>query len=246
MNLGAYWFSDRIVLRMYRAQEVGPADAPGLYSLVRELSMRANLPAPRVFVIPDDSPNAFATGRSPEKGVVAVTRGLLQALNRDELAGVIAHELAHIKNRDTLVMSIAATVGGSLSMLAELTFWSMLFGGSESEEGDAAGGLAGIILAPVAALLVQMAISRTREYEADATAARITGQPMALASALQKIARIGRQVPMETGSAGAAHLLISNPFRVEALSRLLSTHPPVEKRVERLRSLATGFHLVAA
>jgi heat shock protein HtpX len=197
-------------------------------------------------VIPDDSPNAFATGRSPEKGVVAVTRGLLQALNRDELAGVIAHELAHIKNRDTLVMSIAATIGGSLSMLAELTFWSMLFGGSEGEEGDAAGGLAGIILAPVATLLVQMAISRTREYEADATAARITRQPIALASALQKIVRMGRQVQMETGSAGAAHLLITNPFSGQALSSLLSTYPPVEKRVERLRSLATGFHLVAA
>jgi heat shock protein HtpX len=245
MNLGAFWFSDRIVLRMYRAEEVGPNDAPGLHRLVQDLAFRASLPVPRVYIVPDDSPNAFATGRSPAKGVVAVTRGLLSTLNHEEVAGVVAHELAHIKNRDTLVMSIAATIGGSLSMLAEIAFWGTLFGDSEGEDRSPAGGLLGIIFAPIAALFVQMAISRTREFEADATAAQITGQPLALASALINIASSSNRIPMQTGSASTAHLHIFNGFSGERIAQLFSTHPPVAARVSRLERMSSRLPLAA-
>jgi heat shock protein HtpX len=246
MNLGAYWFSDRLVLRMYRAQEVGPGDAPELHALVRDLALRANLPMPRLYIVPDESPNAFATGRSPAKGAVAVTEGLLRFLGRDELAGVIAHELAHIRNRDTLVMSVAATIGGSLSMLADMAFWGMLFGGSEDGEESPGGGLLGIIFAPIAAVLIQMAISRTREYQADETAARITGQPLGLASALRKISGWSKRVPMQAGSVGTAHLLILSPFRGEGLSHLFSTHPPMTERVARLEAMVGPAYPIAA
>jgi heat shock protein HtpX len=246
MNLGAFWFSDRLVLRMYRAQEVGSNEAPDLYFLVQDLALRARLPMPRLFIIPEQAPNAFATGRSPAKGAVAVTRGLLDVLNREELAGVIAHELAHIRNRDTLVMSVAATIGGALSMLADMALWGTLFGGSEDGEESPGGGILGILLAPIAALLIQMAISRTREYEADATAARITGQPLGLATALRKIAGWNQRISMESGSPGTAHLLILNPFTGGGLARLFSTHPPVADRIARLEAMFGSVHPLAA
>ncbi len=243
MNFGAYWWSDKIVLRMYRAQEVTPAQAPGLHGLVRELTVRAGLPMPKVYVIPEDAPNAFATGRNPQHAAVAVTEGLLRMLDRDELAGVLAHELGHVKNRDTLVMTVAATIAGAVSMLASIAHWGMIFGGGRSsddgEEGaHPAAGLLGIILAPIAAMLIQMAISRSREFIADDTGARVSGNPLALANALLKIDAWSRRMPMTAGSPATAHLFIINPLTGGGLLRLFSTHPSTEQRVERLRALA--------
>jgi heat shock protein HtpX len=244
MNFGAYWWSDKIVLRMYRAQEVTASQAPALHSLVRELALRGGLPMPRVFVIPEDAPNAFATGRNPEHAAVAVTEGLLRMLDREELAGVIAHELGHVKNRDTLVMTVAATIAGAVSMLANIAQWGMIFGGGRSsddgEEGGAhpAAGLLGVILAPIAAMLIQMAISRSREFVADETGARLCGNPLALAGALLKLQAWSRQVPMTAGTPATAHLFIVNPFTGGGLVRLFSTHPSTEARVERLQAMA--------
>jgi heat shock protein HtpX len=243
MNFGAYWWSDKIVLRMYRAQEVTPTQTPGLHNLVRELTLRAGLPMPRVYVIPEDAPNAFATGRNPQHAAVAVTEGLLRLLDRDELAGVLAHELGHVKNRDTLVMTVAATIAGAVSMLASIAQWGMIFGGGRSaddgEEGaHPAAGLLGIILAPIAAMLIQMAISRSREFIADETGARVSGNPLALASALLKIDAWSRQMPMTAGSPATAHLFIINPLTGGGLLRLFSTHPSTEQRVEGLRAMA--------
>ena len=240
MNLGAYWFSDRIVLRMYRAQEVTAAEAPELHGVVQELALRAGLPMPRVYIIPEDAPNAFATGRNPHKAAVAVTHGLLRLLNRNEVAGVLAHELGHVKNRDTLIMSIAATLGGALSMLADMALWGSFLGGGSDEE-DAphpAAGLLGILVAPFAAMLIQMSISRSREFLADEAGARLTGDPLSLASALRRIDAWSQRIPMQSGSAATAHMLIANPFRGSGLVRLFSTHPSTEERVARLESMA--------
>lgn len=241
MNLGAYWFSDKIVLRMYDAQEISPAEQPALHAMVRELAMRANLPMPRVFLIPEDAPNAFATGRDPEHGVVAVTSGLLRLLSRQEIAGVIAHELGHIRNRDTLIMSVAATLAGALSMLANAAMWGSIMGGrSSDDDGDShpLAGLVGIVVAPLAASLVQMAISRTREFLADDAAARVTGDPLSLAQALRKIEGWSKEIPMHNGSPATAHMFILNPFTGGGLARLFSTHPPTAERVARLEALA--------
>ena len=243
MNFGAYWWSDKLVLRMYRAQEVTAAEAPGLHGLVRELAMRAGLPMPRVYLIPEDAPNAFATGRNPQHAAVAVTEGLMRLLDRDELAGVLAHELGHVKNRDTLVMTVAATIAGAVSMLASMAHWGMIFGGGRSsDEGDEGGhpaaGLLGVILAPIAAMLIQMAISRSREFVADEAGARVSGDPLALANALLKIEAWSRQMPMTAGTPATAHLFIINPFTGGGLVRLFSTHPSTEQRVERLRAMA--------
>jgi heat shock protein HtpX len=240
MNFASYWWSDRIVLRMHGAQEVTERDAPELHGLVRRLAQRAKLPMPRVYVIPEEAPNAFATGRDPAHGAVAVTHGLIQILDRDELAGVIAHELAHIKHRDTLVMTIAATLAGAISMLANMAHWALLFGrSSEDDEGaNPLAGLVGILVAPFAAMLIQMAISRAREFVADEGGAEIAADPMALASALKKIEGWSRQVPMEAGSPATAHLFIVNPFAGGGMLKLFSTHPPTEERVARLRALA--------
>ncbi|MCC6862794.1 MAG: zinc metalloprotease HtpX [Bryobacterales bacterium] len=249
MNLGAYWFSDRIVLRMYRAREVGPAEAPELYGITRDLAMRAGLPVPRMYVIPEDAPNAFATGRDPRHGVVAVTEGLLRLLDRHEVAGVIAHELAHIKHRDTLIMGAAATLAGALSMLANAAMWGSLFGASQSSEEEGShplAGLLGVLVAPLAASLVQMSISRTREFLADEAAARYTGRPLSLAGALRKIEAWSRRIPMESGSPATAHLFIHNPFTAEGLAALFHTHPPAEKRIARLEALASGRVRTAA
>jgi heat shock protein HtpX len=244
MNFGAYWFSDKIVLRMYRAQEVSPVQAPELYAMVQDLAMRAELPMPKVYIIPEEAPNAFATGRNPRNGVVAVTEGLLRILDRREVAGVIAHELGHIKRRDTLIMAIAATFAGALSMLANAAMFGSLFGGSQSSEDEEGSspltGLLGVLVAPIAATLVQMSISRAREFMADEAAARYTGTPLALASALRKIEDWSREIPMQAGTPATAHLFIHNPFSAGGVASLFRTHPPTEQRVARLVAMASG------
>lgn len=243
MNMGAWWFSDTVALKMSGAREVTAAEMPDLHNLVSTLSQRANLPKPRVYLIESMSPNAFATGRSPSKGAVAVTTGIMSILNRDELAGVIAHELAHIKNRDTLISSIAATFAGAVSMLADMVMWGMIFGGfggSEEEEDGGMAGMAGglltMILAPISAMLIQMAISRSREYTADATGAQILGNPLPLATALEKLEAMVHQRPMEVRPA-TSHLYIVNPI-LGGLGALFRTHPETAKRVAKLRAMA--------
>ncbi len=249
MNFGAYWFSDRIVLRMYGAREVSPTEAPELHSMVRGLAMRAGLPMPRLYVIPEDAPNAFATGRDPRHGVVAVTEGLLRLLDRDEIAGVVAHELSHIKHRDTLVMCVAAALAGALSMLANAAMWGSLFGGRSSddeEHGSPLAGLVGILVAPLAATLIQMAISRGREFVADESAARVTGQPLALASALRKIETASLRIPMNSATPATSHLFIQNPLTGGGLLKLFSTHPPTGDRIERLHAMPNQRRPMAA
>jgi heat shock protein HtpX len=251
MNFVSYWWSDKIVLRMYGAQEINEREAPELFRLVRDLTVRAGLPMPKVYIIPEETPNAFATGRNPQHAAVAVTEGLLRMLDRRELAGVLAHELAHVQNRDTLIMTVAAAIGGALSMLANMAMWSSLFGGSsddEDEGGGLVGGLAGIIVAPIAASMIQSAISRSREFMADEAGARISGDPMALASALRKIEGWSQQVPMHSGSPATAHLFIINPFGglSGGMLRLFSTHPSTADRIARLETMArSGLKLVA-
>jgi heat shock protein HtpX len=244
LNLGAWWFSDKFVLRMHRAQPVGPADNPKLYATVQRLSLQAGLPAPALYVIPEEAPNAFATGRSPRHGVVAVSEGLLRLLPEEEVEGVVAHELAHIKNRDTLIASVAAAIGGSLSAMADMALWGTLLGGGDNEEGR--GSFLGILIAPVAAFLIQMAISRAREFEADAEAARITGNPMALASALQRIEAWSKRLPMQHGSPSTSQLFIQNPIASGAAAKLFSTHPPTGERVARLAGMLGIPHRLAA
>jgi len=238
MNFFSYWFSDKIVLRMYNAQEVGPQDGPELFGMVQELCRRANLPMPKVYVIPQDAPNAFATGRNPEHAAVAVTEGLLKRMSREEAMGVLAHELAHVKNRDILIGSIAATMAGAIMMLANMARWSAIFGGHrDREEGGGGGGLGLIlmsIIAPLAAMLIQMAISRSREYLADATGAVFAGTPEGLARALEKLGAYSKQLPMNASPA-TAHMFIVNPLSGRSLMSLFSTHPPLEERIARLR-----------
>jgi len=242
MNIGAYWFSDKMVLRMYRAQPLSEAEAPQVHRIVREIASRSNMPLPKLYWLPNDTPNAFATGRDPKHAAVAVTRGILQLMNEEELKGVLAHELSHVKNRDTLVMSIAAAVAGAISMLAMWARWAMLFGGGRNRGGG--GGaiqlvalIAVAILAPLAAMLVQLAISRTREYGADVTGAKLTGNPQGLANALEKLGAAVRARPMERANPATAHLFIVNPLRADMIAKLFSTHPPIADRVQRLRSM---------
>ncbi len=241
MNMGAYWFSDRIILKMYKAREVSERHAPQLYDQVRNLALRAGLPLPRVYIIPEDAPNAFATGRNERHAVVAVTEGLLNILSKEELDGVIAHELAHIKNRDMLIGSIAATLAGAIVMLANMAQWAAIFGGA-SRDSDEEGGSSIIglilmaILAPLAASIIQMAVSRSREYLADASGARFSGSPFGLAGALEKISRASQRIPL-TANPSTAHMFIVNPLFGQSFSRLFSTHPPVEERVKRLRQM---------
>jgi heat shock protein HtpX len=231
MNLGSYWFSDKIVLRMYRAQEVSSSHP--LYQITERLVRRANLPMPKVYVIPDSSPNAFATGRNPSHAAVAATQGIIQALSEHELEGVIAHELAHVKNRDILISSVAATIAAAIMMVARM---AMFMGGSRDERGGGANPivlLGMMILAPVAAMLIQMAISRSREFAADATGAAIAGNPYGLADALRKIEAIAKRVPLEANPA-TAHMFIVKPFTGGGLMSLFSTHPPTEARIRAL------------
>jgi heat shock protein HtpX len=242
MNFGTYWFSDKLVLRMYKAQPVTQADAPDLYQMVQELSNRANLPMPKVYVIPSDQPNAFATGRNPENAAVAVTQGIMRTLTRDELRGVIGHELAHVKHRDILVGTVAATMAGAISMIANMAQWAMVFGGgrsSDDEGGNPIAGIAMMIVAPIAAMMVQMAISRSREFLADEGGAQIAGNPLSLSSALRKLDAKAHEIPMQASPA-TAHMFIVNPLTGGGLMKLFSTHPPMEERVARLEAMVYG------
>ena len=243
MNLFAYWNSDRMVLSMYGAHEVDAAAAPDLHRMVAELAGNAGLPMPRVYIMDNPQPNAFATGRNPQNAAVAVTSGLLRSLDRDEIAGVIAHELAHIGNRDTLIMTITATIAGAISMLAN---FALFFGGGHGRDNGGMGiigTLAMVILAPLAAMLVQMAISRTREYAADDLGARISGQPMALASALAKISQLAHAVPNDEAerNPATAHLFIVNPLSGARMDNLFSTHPATENRIAALERMAASM-----
>ncbi len=230
MNFGGYWFSDTIVLKMYNARPVAQAEAPGLYDAVADLSQKAQIPMPKVYVIASDAPNAFAAGRNENHAAVAVTSGLLYLMSRNELEGVVAHELSHIKHKDILISTLAATVAGAVVLLSR---WSVFFG---SDEGGLLGAVAIAVIAPVAAALVQAAISRSREYEADAGSAAITGNPQALAAALLKLSAAGRQKPLQANPA-TAHLFIVNPLSGETIMSWFSTHPPIEKRVARLLAM---------
>ena len=240
MNFASYWFSDKIVLSMYRAQPVEEASAPRLYGMVRRLATRAGLPMPRVYVIPDDSPNAFATGRNPEHAVIAVTEGIMRILDEEELEGVLAHELAHVKNRDVLISTIAATLAGAITYLAHMAQWSAMFGGrhADDEEGgtNPIAAILMAIVAPIAAMLVQMAVSRAREYQADATGAQLAGKTWGLEKALEKLHMAQHAVPMNANPA-TAHMFIVNPLTGRSFATLFSTHPPLEDRVARLRSM---------
>jgi heat shock protein HtpX len=242
MNFGAYWFSDKIVLRMYSAQPVDESQAPELYQIVRNLVAKNQMPMPKVYIIPTETPNAFATGRNPDNAAVAVTEGILRLLRPEELEGVLAHELAHVRNRDTLTSTIAATLAGAIMMLASMLRWSALLGGMQSNERDREGGIFGLlaltILAPLAATLIQLAISRSREYEADATGARLVHNPFGLASALEKLEMANQQMPM-AATPQTAHLFIVNPLSSSMFSRLFSTHPPLEDRIRRLRAMTS-------
>jgi heat shock protein HtpX len=240
LNFGSYWFSDKIVLKMYKAQEVSESSAPDLYHIVRNLAMRASLPMPRVFIIPEETPNAFATGRNEKHAVVAVTEGIMKILTKEEMEGVIAHELSHIKNKDMLISSIAATIAGAISMLATMAQWAAIFGGGRNSDEDSGGGIIGLIamaiFAPLAAAVIQMAISRSREYLADAGGATITKNPYGLASALEKLTKASQVIPMDA-KPSTAHLFIVNPLSGKAFMNLFSTHPPLEERIARLRSM---------
>jgi len=241
MNFVSYWFSDKIALRMAGAREVSPEEAPQLHSIVDELAYRAGLPKPKVAIVDSPSPNAFATGRDPEHAVVAATTGILQILNRDELMAVLGHELGHVRNRDILISSIAATIAGAIMMIAHVLQFTAMFGGfgGRNERGgpNLIELLAIIILGPIAATLIQMAISRSREYGADRTGAEIVGDPMALASALAKLEMGSRQIPMDVSPA-ASHLFIVNPLSGQFIAGLFSTHPPIPERIKRLRQMA--------
>ena len=241
MNFFSYWYSDKLVLRMYRAREVMANQAPELHEIVQRLTQQAGLPMPRIYIIPQEAPNAFATGRNPEHAVVAVTEGLRKIMNRDEITGVLAHELAHVKNRDILIGSIAATMAGAIMMLATMARWSAIFGGiggSNDERGG--GGIIGLIamsiIGPMAAMIIQMAISRSREYLADATGAKFAGHPEGLAAALEKLGTYSKRLPMNASPA-TAHMFIVNPLSGRSMLNLFSTHPPLEDRIARLRGI---------
>ena len=237
MNLASYWFSDKIVLRMYGAREVSQNEAPEIYGIVQKLSTSAGLPVPRLYLIDAESPNAFATGRNPEHAAIAVTTGLMKLLNREEIEGVLAHELSHVLNRDILIGTIASVLAGVIMLLANMARWSAVFGGlSRDDREEGSGGLEIIvlaILAPIAAMIIQMAISRSREYLADATGARIAGTPSGLASALKKLSLAAQRIPL-AAHASTANLFIVNPLSAQSFATLFSTHPPLEERIKRL------------
>jgi len=243
MNFVSYWFSDKIVLAMYGAKEITEAENPAFYGLVRELADRAGLPMPRVCIIPSDTPNAFATGRNPSHAAVAATSGILRILSREELAGVMAHELSHVKHRDILISSIAATVAGAVTYLAHMAQWAAIFGGGRDRDDDG-GGVFGMlvmaIVAPLAALLIQMAISRSREYDADKGGAEISGNPLYLANALRKLEAANQRLPMEQATPASAHMFIVSPLTGGGIASLFSTHPPMEERVRRLEAMLYG------
>ncbi len=244
MNFFTYWFSDKMVLSMYGAQEVSYEDAPWLHNMVEDLAKKAGIPKPKIYIVNLDVPNAFATGRNPNHAAVAVTTAILDVLNEDELRGVLAHELGHIKNRDILISTIAATIGGAISMIAEMAFWSNLFGNNDEEDnsvGNIIGSLLLFILAPIAAAIIQMAISRSREFAADKTGAEISRCPLCLAKALEKLEMAAQQlapIAEKEVNPGTAHMMIVNPFKGDFIAKLFSTHPPTEERIRRLLELA--------
>ena len=243
MNFVSYFFSDKIALAMYRAQPVTREQLPRAYQIVERLTQRTGLPKPKIYVIPTDSPNAFATGRNPAHASVAVTQGILDLLSDEELEGVLAHELGHVRNRDILISSIAATVAGAVTLLAQMGKWAMIFGGMERDDRDRGGGIAALlmlILAPIAAMLIQLAVSRSREYQADATGAELTHNPYALASALAKLDAYSKRVPM-VATPSTAHLFIVQPLLGMNFANLFSTHPPIAKRIERLTGRPAEF-----
>ena len=240
MNFVSYWFSDKIVLRMYRARAVSEAEEPALYEIVRRLAHKAGLPMPKVYVINEDQPNAFATGRNPEHAAVAVTNGIMRILSREELEGVIAHELSHVKHRDILISTLAAAIAGAISYLAQMAQWAMIFGGGRRDDDEGSSPIAAIvvmIVGAIAAMLVQMAISRSREYGADESGARLSGNPLYLASALRKLQTASQRIPMAANPA-TSHMFIVNPLSGGGITKLFSTHPPIEERIERLESMS--------
>ena len=247
MNGVAYWFSDRIALASAQAQEVSPADAPMLHRLADRLAIQYGVPKPRVYVSPDPSPNAFATGRNPKHAAICVNEGLLRILDEEELYGVLAHEFGHVRNRDILISSVVAVLAGTITLIANVAQWGMMFGGyggrddREQGAGGALVGLLTIILAPIAALLIQLAVSRSREYQADRTGAEVSGDPLALASALRKLERASQVVPSQTAQPAFAHLYIVNPLSGQTFAGLFSTHPPIEERIRRLEEMAGGL-----
>ena len=242
MNLGAYWFSDKIVLAMYRAQPLEESGAPSIYRIVRELTQKAGMPMPRIYRIPSPAPNAFATGRNPSHAVVAVTDGILQLLSDDELKGVLGHELSHVQHRDILISSIAATIAGAISMLTSMARWTLMFGGGRRDEREDHGNplvlLVMVILAPIAAALIQLAVSRSREFDADEGGAHLCEHPLYLASALRKLELASQRIPMVEANPTTAHLFIVNPLRGGGILKLFSTHPPLEERIARLEQMA--------
>ena len=242
INFITYWFSDKIVLRMYSARQVSESEAPVLYGIVRRLSQKAEIPMPKVYIMEQDQPNAFATGRNPEHGVVAATTGIMRILSNEELEGVIAHELAHIRNRDILVSTVAASIAGAISYLAQMAQWAMIFGGSRRDDDEGGSPVAAIVMmmvGPIAAMLIQMAISRSREYGADAGGARISGNPLYLASALKKLQMASQRIPMDANPA-TAHMFIVSPLSGGGMLKLFSTHPPMEERIARLEAMRSG------
>jgi len=245
MNIAAYWFSDKIVLAMYRAREVTEREAPQLHRIVWELAQRAGLPMPRLYIVPSKTPNAFATGRNPNHAAVAVTEGILDLLTEEELKGVLGHELAHIKHRDILIQTVAATIAGAIVMLARMGQWALIFGGLRGDNDEEGGGtlqmigaILILIIAPIAAFLIQMAISRAREYYADEGGAKFSGNPLYLANALRKLAYGVKRDPMEEANPATAHMFIVNPLRGSNIASLFSTHPPIEERISRLEAMA--------
>ena len=237
MNFGSYWFSDKVVIKMYKGEE---STSGPLYDVVAEICQQNNLIMPKVFVLPQSTPNAFATGRNPQHAVVAATQGITQILSREELKGVMAHEMAHVQNRDILIGSIAATIAGAISFMAHMAQWAMIFGGGsrDDEDSNPLAMIAMMILAPIAAMLVQMAISRSREYGADATGARYCGNPHSLASALRKLEDSNRKAPMTSANEATAHMFIVNPLKAGGIRKLFSTHPPMEERIRRLEGMS--------
>jgi heat shock protein HtpX len=236
MNFFSYWFSDRIVLAMHRARPVARDQAPQLYDILERLTARSGTPMPRVYILPEDAPNAFATGRNPRHAAVAVTHGLMRLLNAEELEGVLAHELAHVKNRDILISSVAATLAAAIMVIAHMARWAAIFGGGRDRNGGSnpIALLATAILAPLAATLIQLAVSRSREYQADATGAAMTRNPYGLANALQKLEDYSKRIPMTTGGPISSHLFIVKPLTGRSLLNLFSTHPPIQERIRRL------------
>ena len=241
MNFVSYWFSDKIVLAAYGARPIDEAAAPRLYAIVHRLATRAGIPMPRVYKIPSETPNAFATGRNPQHAVVAVTEGIMRILDEEELEGVLAHELSHVKNRDVLISTVAATLAGAITYLAHMAQWAAMFGGRSRDDDEGGSNPIAMILlavlAPIAAMLVQMAVSRSREFQADATGARVAGRPWGLAKALEKLQMANQAMPMANATPATAHLFIVNPLSGQTLMRLFSTHPPLEERIARLRAM---------